>query len=522
MVPANKKDHLSSQIIELFKSGLSSRDVAKKLSCDSKTVCKYLKLAGIDPSLNKKKVIKSKLSKLASEIDYKSILERDNLIMSMYAGGSGCHIIGKSLGIGKRTVLRVLANNNISRSNKYGTNLSPGQSNTITDLYSQGYSIEHISRLTNIGNHIVRNVIGDKIRDPGSTMSNLFGMHDEVINLYKSGLSSYDIANKLNFTNPDCISKFLRRNKIIRSRKEANALILNKLSLAGHKSAPQRQVELFLNDLGVEYSPEYVIDGWSFDIRVGNVLFEIQSKWHNVSRERVNRDVIKRRVAIDNGYKVVYIWDRLINNRPDFVIDQLRYHIGLNKIVDFSFNEIRISESRSDAEKLIQYHYYGKLGNVSKSFVAYIGDEPVACCVFGNVVRHEIAIKQGVSNSEILELSRLCINPLYQKKNFGSWFIGKCVKLIKMELKNIKVLVSFSDYTYGHEGTVYRASNWKLDGSVASDYWYLHNKITIIHKKTIWNRANKLGISESEYANANNMIKVFGMPKNRYILRIKT
>lgn len=72
--------------------------------------------------------------------------------------------------------------------------------------------------------------------------------------------------------------------------------------------------------------------------------------------------------------------------------------------------------------------------------------------------------------------------------------------------------------TFGHIGT--RASNWRLDVVVRENYLYLSPDGYITHKKSVWDRAKKMGLKENEYATSRGYIKLNGKCKNRYILEL--
>lgn len=58
-----------------------------------------------------------------------------------------------------------------------------------------------------------------------------------------------------------------------------------------------------------------------------------------------------------------------------------------------------------------------------------------------------------------LELNRLCVNQ-DQHKNTLSFFVSSVLKLIS---KNT-CIVSYADYTFGHQGYIYQATNWLYTG----------------------------------------------------------
>lgn len=62
-----------------------------------------------------------------------------------------------------------------------------------------------------------------------------------------------------------------------------------------------------------------------------------------------------------------------------------------------------------------------------------------------------------------LELKRFCLSGTV--KNTGSWFIAKCIKQLKKT--GVKSIISYADPEQGHEGTLYKAANFKYLGKQA-------------------------------------------------------
>ena len=75
----------------------------------------------------------------------------------------------------------------------------------------------------------------------------------------------------------------------------------------------------------------------------------------------------------------------------------------------------------------------------------------------------------------------------------------------------------YADPNFNHNGALYLASNWKYVGDIKSDYWYVNSDKWIMHKKTLWNRAVNMGMGESEFAKLFGYIKVWGLPKKKFI-----
>jgi len=133
--------------------------------------------------------------------------------------------------------------------------------------------------------------------------------------------------------------------------------------------------------------------------------------------------------------------------------------------------------------------------------------------VFSPLPRQNITIGEYKA-SEVRDLSRFCINPKYQKKNFGTWFLSRAIKMLSPEYRCI---VAYADTTFNHSGAIYKAANFTLDKVVRPDYWYVSEDGWVMHKKTLYNHAVSLGMIESEFAAENEYTKVWGKEKLRFV-----
>jgi len=73
----------------------------------------------------------------------------------------------------------------------------------------------------------------------------------------------------------------------------------------------------------------------------------------------------------------------------------------------------------------------------------------------------------------VIELRRLCCVD-DTPKNTESYFIGRSLKLLESDwMKGI--VVSYADKEYGHNGTIYKASNFTMVGEVAGAKVIIYN-----------------------------------------------
>ena len=288
-----------------------------------------------------------------------------------------------------------------------------------------------------------------------------------------------------------------------------------------------------LSDLGVVYyrehndksdDPECQIDRYLFDCvipRAGKptLLIECQGDYYHNRRGAQERD---RQKYIDiitkfpGQYEIKQIWEHEFYCESR-VSNQLRYWLGLDEIANFDFNDVVVAAiERTQAKQFFgQYHYLGGIGHRGTIiYGAMIGDKLIAAAAFSPLIRQNIPTN-GYSYNAVREISRSCIHPQYHKKNFASWFITKCLKLLPPQFK---MIVAYSDATYNHTGTIYKACGFKQDKVVSPDYWYNDDSGNKIHKKTLYNHAVSSKMIESEFANKFGYSKVYGSHKYRFVL----
>ena len=300
-------------------------------------------------------------------------------------------------------------------------------------------------------------------------------------------------------------------------------------------SHQQKILYSLLNDLNIEFSDDSSILSkigyYTFDCRIDpqpninikkSILIEVQGDyWHNrpntIAKDKSKSTYLK---TYFSEYDLKYLWEHEFDNK-DRVINLIRYWVGLpipNKI-EFSFKDVvmKVVNSQEAEYFIAKYHYAGRIGRSGINLGFYLGDELIAVIIFCYPMRSETAVKQGCCYREILELTRLAIHPQYQVKNLASFIIGLSIRHIRDNNSQVKKLVSFSDLTYNHSGMIYRASNWRFDGEVNPGYWYADDNGYICHKKTLWDKAKKMSMTESEYCEKYKYVKIHGDKKFRYV-----
>ena len=152
--------------------------------------------------------------------------------------------------------------------------------------------------------------------------------------------------------------------------------------------------------------------------------------------------------------------------------------------------EIRKIEKRQCVNLLMNNHYLSKTQRGFKSGLnlgLFKGEQLAGVCIFTGfpvpeLVKGCFGLDRG-DQEGFFELSRLCLNPEHQKQehNLASWFVSRCIKILKRE-QNPRALLSYADNDH-HKGVVYKACNFKYYGlsTPKKDFWILQDDGS--HKK---------------------------------------
>lgn len=305
--------------------------------------------------------------------------------------------------------------------------------------------------------------------------------------------------------------------------------------LANNKdSILERIAQNVLGTLQILYVRHYIVGYFEFDLFIPShgVLVECNGEyWHSL---RKSKDAAKFTYVDEYfpQYKVLYLWERDFLN-PGIIhkklVESLSLGSAVTELSDFRLCDVCVRKMNtkdilpgsyySAAEEFLQSYHYAGYGRSAKSvYGAYLGDELIGTCKFSSPMRAESATSMGFTQQQVLELDRFCLHPCYQKKNFASWFLSRCVKHIFNDHPGVEILISFSDLTLGHLGTIYKASNWQELHKTRPDYHYMSPDGFVVHKKTLYDHASRNGRSETEYATEHGYSKTFGREKTKFCL----
>lgn len=132
--------------------------------------------------------------------------------------------------------------------------------------------------------------------------------------------------------------------------------------------------------------------------------------------------------------------------------------------------KVKVIPSKIANQFVKKNHYSGKVVNLSNlHFGAFLDNKLHGVMSFGppmdkrNVLNLVETKSIGINKkwNEMLELNRMAFND-YLPRNSESRCISIAIKLIKKNAPQIKWLLSYSDATQCGDGTIYRASGFKL------------------------------------------------------------
>lgn len=152
--------------------------------------------------------------------------------------------------------------------------------------------------------------------------------------------------------------------------------------------------------------------------------------------------------------------------------------------------------SRSQLEPfIIGIHYAKRWPSISYAFGLFDAGELIGVVSYGTPP--SAPLKKGIAGDknkqDVIELNRLCLK--YNRKNEASILISKSLKM----LPKGKIIISFADISQGHNGCVYRASNFTYHGlSAKRKDWkvrgreHLHGQTIADEFRGVKNRAQAM------------------------------
>jgi hypothetical protein len=169
-------------------------------------------------------------------------------------------------------------------------------------------------------------------------------------------------------------------------------------------------------------------------------------------------------------------------NSPNFFIfDEAPIDFTQTPIKDFRFS---LCERKHIESFIEEWHYSHNVNGLMHDycFKVDVDDCLLGAMIYGSIAMAGVWEKYVDKPEDLIELRRLCCVD-QTPKNLESRFIGYSLRWLKKHT-NIKTVISYSDLEYGHTGTIYKASNFKLLGQTSPGRVIMY-KGKRYHDKTI-------------------------------------
>ena len=172
---------------------------------------------------------------------------------------------------------------------------------------------------------------------------------------------------------------------------------------------------------------------------------------------------------------------------------------------------------------LLNKHYAKRVPSIEFSFGLYDENILIGICTFGPPPR---VMNNGESifkeyRVKTLELNRLVVNGGL-KKNTLSFFLSHCLGLLPKPC----CVVSYADFTFGHTGYIYQATNWTYCGlnQIHEREWFLDGEE--VHQRTLSSmgltsaeKKLEYGLTKGEYTKKHRYFQFLGSKKQIKTMR---
>jgi len=119
-------------------------------------------------------------------------------------------------------------------------------------------------------------------------------------------------------------------------------------------------------------------------------------------------------------------------------------------------------------------HYsHGSHNGPSPCYGLFQGEELIGVCMFATPCSEAVraSLWGPEHKNRVTELHRLHIKD-GTPQNTESWFVSRCLKLLREDKPRIRGVLSFSDLTEGHTGVIYQATNAFFLGHTGKAWFY--------------------------------------------------
>lgn len=187
---------------------------------------------------------------------------------------------------------------------------------------------------------------------------------------------------------------------------------------------------------------------------------------------------------------------------------------------DISKYSVKLINCETAKEYIIKNHYSHGCHNAPfPCYALYDKGNMIGCLMFATPCSENVraSLFGEKYKDNVIELHRLHILDV-TPKNTESWFISRCLKLLLRDRPQTWGVISFSDTTEGHYGTIYKATNFMRCGTTGNAIFYLDESGRLHHPRQngvniTLEEATKRGWKPVKRDFKNRYIKILGINK---------
>ena len=195
---------------------------------------------------------------------------------------------------------------------------------------------------------------------------------------------------------------------------------------------------------------------------------------------------------------------------------------------DLNNYKISLIDCETAKNYIIKNHYsHGCHNAPSPCYGLFDNDKLIGVLMFATPCSENV--RASVFGEEykdwVIELHRLHILDV-TPKNTESWFISRCLKLLRQDRPQTKAVISFADSTQGHSGIIYQATHFFYCGKTGKATFYLDQdgRLRHPHQNGV-NITRKMALEKGWQPvtrfSKNRYIYIFRKPKTEYKKLIK-
>jgi len=126
---------------------------------------------------------------------------------------------------------------------------------------------------------------------------------------------------------------------------------------------------------------------------------------------------------------------------------------------------------------VMNYHYSKTMpsGKLIK-FGIWENDIFIGSIIYGRGANNNLSKMLDYKNNQVCELVRVALGKHLSQVTH---LIAITIKMLKKTNRDLEVIFSYADRDQGHEGTIYKAGNWKVLGGLVKDQsLYINGKVS--------------------------------------------